>query len=294
MDSEEKRILNELERMEETKFYQWFVESLQSLEISASPRSAGAPWEFIIWAYRETMKEELKSKIISCSYRLLTDILKRDPNDINAAETFHLSLIISHLQLRQLKEELRKLVDRKCTYSLEYQGTDIREQMLYHLESLEYLDLYFWKKEVGDPRFAGSAFLAMTRVTQEEAIRYFPHLVEASKGPNGIPLDEILQIALERPGMAGFCGRIVDLFSNVENMPDEDELPPILKTKNKANREKYWIEYGDLTSKALNQLGIKVKPYESPEYKIKITRIRVNSLGIAVYEILECSAIYKR
>ncbi len=71
MDSEEKRILNELERMEETKFYQWFVESLQSLEISASPRSAGAPWEFIIWAYRETMKEELKSKIISCSYRLL-------------------------------------------------------------------------------------------------------------------------------------------------------------------------------------------------------------------------------
>ncbi|MGD2090574.1 MAG: hypothetical protein PVH61_30660 [Candidatus Aminicenantes bacterium] len=293
---EEIKILEELERMEEPRFYQWFVYRLQSLEDSSAPRSVSAPWELIIWAYKKTMEEELRIMINRCADRLLTNILTRKPNVVNAAETYHLSLIISHLQVRQLRQKLRQLLDRKSTFSLEYDGIDVREQMLYHLESLGYIDIEFWKKEIEDSRFVGAAFLAMTRIGQEQALLYLPHLIEASKEPNGIPLKVILRIALERPGMEGFCQKIIDLFSNIEDMPNEDELPLILKGMNKISREKYWGVYGDLTSKALKQLGIEMKPSDPPNYEIKyqVARARINPpLGIVVYERLECSAAHE-
>jgi hypothetical protein len=277
--SEEIKILEELERMEEPGFYQWFVYRLQPLEVSTAPRSVSAPWELIIWAYKKTMKEELRTMITRCADRLLTNILTREPNDVNAAETYHLSLIISHLQIRQLREKLRQLVDRKCTYSLEYHGIDIREQMLYHLESLGHLDVSFWKKEAENSRFVGAAFLAMTRISQEQTLLYLPHLIEASKGPNGIPLKVILELALERHGMEGFCQKIIDLFKIDKKMPTI--LPPALRDVNEEKRKEYWREYNHLAIETLKELGYDIEEY--PDIVIIEYITETSPSGMAIY-----------
>lgn len=251
MEPERNRILDELERMKEDKLYRWFVKRMQPLEVTMSPRSASAPWELIIWVYKETKDEDFKKKMIQCAERLLDNILRRNPVDIIPAEVYHLSLIISHLEIRQLKDQLRDLAERECICSIEYQGIDIREQILYHLESLGHLDLTFWKKEVESLRFAGSSFLAMTRIGKKMALQYLPHLIEASITPNGIPLSVILQIALERPGMEGFCEKIIDLFSSKE-MPTE--LPPIFKSMDEIGKAKHWEKYRELIFRELEQL----------------------------------------
>ncbi|MBW2663806.1 MAG: hypothetical protein JRD93_17965 [Deltaproteobacteria bacterium] len=288
--------LDHLESMSESSFERCFSQALRPSEIVGNSRDAGAPWEWIVKAYKNTSNQKLRDQIIRCAERAIDIILAKESQNVDPEETYHLGIILSRLQIVRLKDKLRRLVDRPCTFRLFYREIDVREQLLYHLESLGHLDVPFWKKEILTARFAGPAFLALARQGQQFALLYFIYLIEASIEINAIPVAAILQIVIERRNMEGFYERLLNFLSG--QCPRSENLPPKLKKEANATTEnRRWDQYREHAFKAFReQFGEpcyeavkepdQVVPSERPSETI--------SIGIVMHEYFFTGGVYKQ
>lgn len=261
--------LDHLESMSESNFERCFSQALRPSEIVGNSHDAGAPWEWIVKAYKNTSNEKLREQIFRCTESAIDIILAKESQNVDPEETYHLGMILGRLQLVTLKHKLRRLVDRPCTFDLSYREIDVREQLLYHLESLGHLDVPFWKKEILTARFAGPAFMALARQGQRFALLYFIYLIEASIEMSEIPVAAILQIVIERRNMEGFHEKLLDFLSG--QCPLSENLPPRLKKEaNATTRNRRWEQYSEHAFKALReQFG---EPYCEPNQVVPSER----------------------
>lgn len=243
--------LDHLESMSESSFERCFSQALRPSEIVENSHDAGAPWEWIVKAYKHTSNQKLRDQIIRCAERAIDIILARESQNVDPEETYHLGIILSRLQLVMLKHKLRRLVDRPCAFTLSYREIDVREQLLYHLESLGHLDVQFWEKEILTERFAGPAFMALARLGQHFALLYFIYLIEASIKMSEIPVAAILQIVIERRNMEGFYERLLNFLSG--QCPLSEPLPPILRKANATTKNRLWEQYREHAFKAFRE-----------------------------------------
>ncbi len=253
MHPQDRQVLEYYENLLEENLYQEFVQMLQEPARAGPQWTSGAPWEWLVWAYQETFKGEFRTRLARCVERLLDDILCREAKDVLPGETLHLGTLVAHLQMRRMRERLRRLVDQTHSHDLIHDGIDIREQLLYHLESLGHLDSDFWKNEIEQARFAGPAFLALTHLSKEYALLYLPYLVDASIEIGDYPLADIIAQALERPGMDGFSDRVNELFSVEGPMPAD--LPKRLREAGES-RNLIWRDYCARVQQAFDQIGV--------------------------------------
>jgi len=266
MDKETTKILKNLEHLPEKELYENFVKLLQEAEGAGPTRVAVAPLEWITWAHQQTQNDEFRIKISRCAEHLLDAILTKDPKDVNPAETYHLGILLTRLQLRHLSSKLRRLVERECMQGLYYRGIDLRLQLLYHLESLGHLDVPFWENEIRKQRFAAPAFLALSRIGQKHALRYLPFLVEASLEYD-IPLANIFQLLLERQGMEGYPEKVLDLFSDWQSLPKWVEFPAFFQDIAVVRKEERWRKYEKYVKAAFKGIGINANAIENTNIK---------------------------
>ena len=148
-----------LDSLDEREFAKWFADSLRD------PDHGGAlgedPYEEILWVHHHAMSRELVTRLESNASRLLEAHLRDEGEPIDAAEIFHLGIVISRLQLNSLAPRLRRLTEQPRITTLRYPAPDGRthvcEQLLYHLASLRYVDDAFWERHIKNPQFSGPA-----------------------------------------------------------------------------------------------------------------------------------------
>ena len=285
--------LDHLESMSESNFESWFSQALRPSEIVRN--SHDAPWEWIVKAYKNSNNQKLREQIIRCAESAIDIILAKESQNVDPKETYHLGIILSRLQLVMLKHKLRMLVDRPCTFELSYRKIDVREQLLYHLESLGHLDVQFWEKEILTARFAGPAFLALARQGQDFALWYFIYLIEASIEMSAIPVAAILQIVIERRNMEGFYERLLNFL--LGQCPRSENLPPILREANATTRNRLWEQYREHAFKAFReQFGERY--YEAVKKPDQVVQFggtsKTISKGIVIHEEIYIGCVYKR
>ncbi|HEX4955824.1 MAG TPA: hypothetical protein VF017_20745 [Thermoanaerobaculia bacterium] len=247
------QILTELEDLSEGALHERLVASLTASPAGASP---AAPWEWVRWAYERSKSEEFQRRIERCVQHVLCGLLALDQASIPPGVALSLGIVISHLRLRQLTSRLRDLIDRVEPTVRAYHGILVRQQLLYHLDSLDYQDHTYWLTFLPDPDLAPPAYLALARSSPDSAIDLVPYLLAARISDEA--LDSVLLQASQEPLLrgSGYLDRLRTLFQGKPTQAIKDALAALQPQTDQVGRGEHWEQLRKRGIASLQRLGI--------------------------------------